>query len=130
MKLGQVCGIDSSMFVRGEKILELYYPTHYNTKENGTEENKMKNLLKSLKNKKYKKNGVETNFINIVKITQVGECDYILQLFNTYSDEAWVFKIYKQLFDKGMEIRNIIDLKIITSEDEADKKVKGAELYA
>jgi len=127
---GRVCGIDSSTFVRGEKTLELYYLTRYNTKENGIEESKMKNLLKSLKNRKYKKNGVETNFINIVRITQVGEYDYIIHLFNTYSDEAWVFKIYKPLFDKGMEIRNIIDLKIITSEDEADTKVKGAELYA
>ena len=89
----------------------------------------MKNILKALKNKKYKTNGIEANFINIVKITQVGEFDYILHLFNTYSDEAWVFKIYKPLFDKGMEIRRKIDLKIVTSDDKEDKKEKGAKLY-
>ena len=79
--------------------------------------------------------GVETDFINIIKITQVGEVDYVMHLFNTYSNKAWVFKIYKPLFDKGMEIRKIIELKITTSEeeDEEEKKEKlenGAKIYA
>ena len=40
--------------------------------------------------------------------------------------------MYKTLFDKGMEIRKIIKLEVITSEDEEDEEVKekGAGIYA
>ncbi len=75
---------------------------------------------------------IETDFVNIVKITQVGEVDYIFHFFNTYSGKRWVFKLYKLLFDTGFEIRKIIPLEITTSSDEKDKEVKenGAEIYA
>lgn len=74
---------------------------------------------------------IETDFINVVKITQVGEVDYVLHLFNTYSGKRWVFRIYKALFDKGMEIRRKIKIEIETSEDNENKVVKenGAELF-
>ena len=74
---------------------------------------------------------IETDFINVVKITQVGEVDYIIHLFNTYSGKRWVFKVYKPLFDKGMEIRKIINLEIQTSEDAENEEVKekGAEIF-
>ncbi len=75
---------------------------------------------------------IETDFVNIVKITQVGEVDYIFHFFNTYSGKRWVFKLYKLLFDTGFEIRKIIPLEITTSSDKEDKEVKeaGAEIYA
>jgi len=74
-------------------------------------------MIKWFKRLKAKMDGIETNFINMVKITQVGDVDYILHLFNTYSNEAWVFKIYKPLFDKGMEIRKVLPFTITTTED-------------
>ena len=75
---------------------------------------------------------IETDFINVIKITQVGEVDYILHLFNTYSGKRWVFKIYKPLFDKGMEIRRKIELTIQAQEDEEVTEVKEdePEMYA
>lgn len=72
---------------------------------------------------------IETDFINVVKITQVGEVDYIFHFYNTYSGKRWVFKVYKPLFDKGMEIRKKIELEITTSADEEEEgvKVNGSE---
>ena len=67
------------------------------------------------------KSSIETDFINVVKITQVGNVDYVMHLFNTYSNKVWIFRIYKPLFDKGMEIRTKMPLKIITSADEKEE---------
>lgn len=85
----------------------------------------MENIGKLLNQK------IETDFINVVKITQVGDVDYIFHFFNTYSGKRWVFKVYKPLFDKGMEIRREIELEVQTSEDEDEDVVKenGAELF-
>lgn len=66
--------------------------------------------------------GIETDFVNIVKITQVADVDYIIHFFNTYSNKAWVFKVYKSLFDKGMEIRKLSPLDITVSNSEDEKK--------
>jgi len=72
---------------------------------------------------------IETDFINVVKITQVGEIDYIIHLYNTYSGKRWVFKVYKDLFDKGMEIKNVIDLSIETPENKEENEVKENGAY-
>ena len=74
---------------------------------------------------------IEARFVNIVKITQVGDFDYIIHFFNTYSGERWVFRVYKVLFDKGMEIRRKIKLEVVTSEEEKERKAeeKGVKIY-
>lgn len=63
---------------------------------------------------------LKANFVNIVRITEVRDIDYIIQFFNTYSGESYVFKVYKELFDKAMEIRKIIDLEITVAKDEEE----------
>ena len=77
-----------------------------------------------------------TDFINVVKITEVKGFDYIIHFFNSFSNKAFVFKVYKDLFDKAMEIRDVDELTIktgeeVTSEIKKGKKVKGnGGLYA
>ena len=70
---------------------------------------------------------VDARFVNVVKITQVEEFDYLIHFFNSYSGERWVFKVYKALFDKGMEIRRTIKLQVITSEEEKEEKEKDKD---
>lgn len=71
---------------------------------------------------------VETDFINLVKITEVKDIDYVIHLLNTYTGKAWVFKIYKELFDKAMEVRTINNLDVtITSDKEEEEKKKSDE---
>ena len=67
-------------------------------------------------------NKPKTNFINLVKIIEVKDIDYIIQFVNTYSGETHIFKVYKELFDKAMEIRRITELDITTSNDEPKKE--------
>lgn len=67
---------------------------------------------------------VETDFVNLVKITEVKDVDYIIHLFNSYSGKAYVFKIYKDLWDKAMEIRTIEDLDITVTDDKEKEKEK------
>jgi len=75
---------------------------------------------------------IKATFVNIVKITQVGDVDYIFHFFNTYSGERWVFKLYKVLFDTGFDVRKIIPLEVTIAEGEDDKEVKenGPKIYA
>ena len=83
---------------------------------------------------------VETTFINIVRIIEVTDIDYIIHFINTYNGKIYVFKVYKELFDKAMEVRKVIDLDITITSDEEIKKngkvknkvamVKGQELYS
>jgi len=76
----------------------------------------------------------EANFINIVKILEIEDMDYTFQFFNIYTGKRWVFKIYKDLFDKSMEVRKIspMDIRIIDDEEESKKKGKdnGVMIYA
>ncbi len=67
---------------------------------------------------------VEARFINLVRITEVKDIDYIIHLFNSYSGEAYVFKIYKALWEKAMEIRTIEDLDITVSDDKEERSKK------
>ena len=66
---------------------------------------------------------IRTDFINAVKITEVKDVDYILHLYNSYSGEAWVFKIYKALLDKAMGDRSILPLEP-KSRKEAEEEIK------
>jgi len=76
----------------------------------------------------------EANFINIVKVLEIEDMDYTFQFFNIYTGKRWVFKIYKALFDKSMEVRKIshMDIRIIDDEEESKKKGKdnGVMIYA
>ena len=67
-------------------------------------------------------------FINVVKITEVKGFDYIVHFQNTFSGEAFVFKVYKELFDKAMEIRDIDELKITTREEIISGIKKGKKV--
>ncbi|KKM16489.1 hypothetical protein LCGC14_1685410 [marine sediment metagenome] len=71
--------------------------------------------------------GTTARFINIVKITEIKDIDYIVHLINTFSGESWVFKIYKDLWESAMEIRKIDKLSIITSKEDEDTKKKEDE---
>lgn len=77
----------------------------------------------------------EANFINIVKILEIEDMDYTFQFFNIYTGKRWVFKIYKALFDKSMEIRKIspMDIRIIDDDNKKKEKHKyndGVMIYA
>jgi len=77
-----------------------------------------------------------TDFINIVKIREIKDIDYIIHFYNSFSNKVFIFKVYKKLFDKAMEIRDVDELTIktgeeVTSEIKKGKKVKGnGGLYA
>jgi len=77
---------------------------------------KMKNPLKR------KKNTVETDFINMVRISEIKDMDYTITFYNSYSDKTFVFKVYKVLFDKAMELRKISELEVKTSDDLAKEE--------
>jgi len=67
---------------------------------------------------------IQTDFINAVRITEVKDVDYILHFYNSYSGKAWVFKLYKDLFDKAMEDRSIVPLEPKSGE-EAEEEIKA-----
>lgn len=75
----------------------------------------------------------KATFINIVKIIEVKDMDYTFQFYNIYTGKRYVFKVYKDLFDKAMEIRKITELDVrIISEDKEKKKEKddnGVKIY-
>ena len=77
-----------------------------------------------------------TTFINMLKITEVKDFEYTIHFHNTFSNKVFIFRIYKELFDKAMEIRDIDELNIKTGKDivEGKKKAKqdenGVRLYA
>lgn len=66
---------------------------------------------------------IEATFINFVKVTEVDSVDYIVHLMNTYTGKTWVFKIYKNLWDKSMEIRKVVplDITVTNAEKELEK---------
>jgi len=67
---------------------------------------------------------VESTFINIVKITEIKDVDYIIHLVNTYTGKMWVFKIYKDLWESAMRVRSIEPLNIDITDDEEKAKEK------
>ncbi len=78
---------------------------------------------------------IEATFINFVKITEVDGIDYIVHLLNNYTGKTWVFKIYKSLWEKAMEIRKVVPLEVTVSnleeeakkrKEEEDKKIASA----
>jgi len=78
----------------------------------------------------------ETNFVNIIRILEIEDMDYIFQFFNIYTGKRWVFKVYKALFDKAMEVRKVspMNIKLINEEEEEEgkKKIKdnnGVKIY-
>lgn len=70
---------------------------------------------------------VESTFINIVKITEIKDIDYIVHLVNTYTGKAYVFKIYKDLWESAMRVRKIDKLEITITDDEEEEKEKEKE---
>jgi len=70
----------------------------------------------------------KATFINVVKITEVEGVDYIVHLMNNYTGENWVFKIYKSLWDKSMEIRTVVPLEVTITSLEKEVKKKKEEI--
>lgn len=70
---------------------------------------------------------IEATFINFVKVTEVDSVDYIVHLMNTYTGKTWVFKIYKNLWDKAMEIRKVVPLDITVSNWEKEEEERKKE---
>jgi len=66
-------------------------------------------------------------FINIVKITEVNGFDYTIHFYNSFSDKTFVFRVYKDLFDKAMKIRTVSELDIKTGE-EVESEIKKGKL--
>ena len=69
----------------------------------------------------------EVNFINIVKIIEVKDIDYIIQFVNNYNSKVYVFKVYKELFDKAMEVRKVSELEITVTNDKQKAKEQKEE---
>jgi len=67
---------------------------------------------------------VDATFINIVKITEIKDIDYLVQLVNTYNGKVWVFKIYKELWESAMRARSIEPLTVDITDDEEKAKEK------
>jgi len=67
---------------------------------------------------------VDATFINIVKITEIKDIDYLIQLVNTYNGKVWVFKIYKDLWESAMRVRSIEPLQVTITDDEEKAKEK------
>lgn len=53
-----------------------------------------------------------TDFVDALKITEIRDRDYMFTFFNGFTGNAYVFRIYKEVFDKMMEARQIIDMKV------------------
>ncbi len=69
----------------------------------------------------------ESTFINIVKITEIKDVDYIVHLVNTYSGKMYVFKIYKDLWESAMKARSIDPLVVTITDDDKEKEKKKKE---
>ena len=68
------------------------------------------------------------DFVNLVKIIEVRDIDYIVQFINNYNSKVYVFKVYKELFDKAMEVRKIIDLDITVTSDKIEEDMKEKKI--
>lgn len=53
-----------------------------------------------------------TDFIDALKITEIRDRDYIFTFFNGFTGNAYVFRIFKEVFDKMYDNRVIIDMKV------------------
>ena len=53
-----------------------------------------------------------TDFVDALKITEIRDRDYLFTFFNGFTGNAYVFRIYKEVFDKMYEARQIIDMKV------------------
>ena len=53
-----------------------------------------------------------TDFVDALKITEIRDRDYIFTFFNGFTGNAYVFRIFKEVFDKMYENRMIIDMKV------------------
>jgi hypothetical protein len=51
-----------------------------------------------------------TDFVDALRITEIRDRSYIFTFFNGFTGNAYVFRIYKEVFDSMMENRNIIDM--------------------
>lgn len=67
-------------------------------------------------------------FINFVKIVEVKDIDYVIHFINTYNGETYIFKVYKELFDKAMEVRRVTDLDITTISDKQKEDMKKEDM--
>lgn len=72
---------------------------------------------------------VKAEFINFVKIVEVKDIDYVIHFINTYNGKTYVFKVYKELFDKAMEVRRVQELDVTVTSDKIkeDSKKKDIE---
>jgi len=68
------------------------------------------------------------DFINFVKIVEVKDIDYIIQFVNTYNGKSYTFKVYKELFNKAMEVRRITDLDITIASDKIKEDSKKEDM--
>ena len=53
-----------------------------------------------------------TDFVDALKITEIRDRDYIFTFFNGFTGNAYVFRIFKEVFDKMYENHMIIDMKV------------------
>ena len=66
-----------------------------------------------------------TDFVDALKITEIRDRDYIFTFFNGFTGNAYVFRLYKEVFDKMYENRTIIDMKVDVFDPAEDiKKMK------
>jgi len=70
---------------------------------------------------------VKAEFINFVKIVEVKDIDYIIHFINIYNGKTYVFKVYKELFDKAMEVRKVSELEITVTNDKPKAKEQKEE---
>ena len=70
----------------------------------------------------------EVAFINIVKIVEIKDIDYVIHFINTYSGKTYVFKVYKELFDKAMGVRSVIELDVTITSDKTEEVLKKKKL--
>jgi hypothetical protein len=90
-------------------------------------------LFKKKRKNQYEIEGSCATFVNLVKIIEVTDIDYIIHFYNTYSKQEFIFRVYKKLLDKAMEIRKIIDLEVTVAgkqdEETGRQEGEGATLF-
>jgi len=71
-----------------------------------------------------------SDFIDGIRIIEIKGVDYIFTFYNGFTGNAYVFKLYKEVFDTMMKERRIIDLKVDIIDpkkelEELEKEVQG-----
>ena len=53
-----------------------------------------------------------TDFVDAIKILEIKNRDYLFTFVNGFTGNTYVFRIYKEVFDKMMEKRAVVDMKV------------------